>query len=259
MAAIKCNQCGENIPEGHTFCGGCGAQISKSTSSMGPDTDFFSALQTPGRAKLIVVRGEGEGISYALNAMEHVAGRASGVILFPDDDTLSKQHCDFRYRDEQLYLNDRDSQNGTYLRIREPVHLADGDLFSCGQQLLQVNLLNDTGEFPSGDGTLYYTSPNRHEKLRVTQIIEGGKAGTTVSSPVGELTVGREGCDLTVGDDSHLSGRHAKLSLGRDGRVELSDLGSKNGTYIRIKGEVRLTHGDYVFIGKELLRVEIVE
>ena len=35
------------------------------------------------------------------------------------------------------------------------------------------------------------------------------------------------------------------------------DLGSKNGTFLRLKEESLLSHGDYVFIGQQLLRVEI--
>jgi pSer/pThr/pTyr-binding forkhead associated (FHA) protein len=37
----------------------------------------------------------------------------------------------------------------------------------------------------------------------------------------------------------------------------VTDLGSKNGTFTRIAGESPLEHGDYVFLGQQLLRVEI--
>ncbi|MBN1948096.1 MAG: FHA domain-containing protein [Bradymonadales bacterium] len=259
MSACKCRHCGASIPEGHQFCGSCG-RPRRFASSGAEDTLFFGPLQTPGRAKLIVIRAEGqEGLSYALNATEHVAGRSSGVILFPDDPFLSARHAVFRYRDNKLFLADLSSLNGSYLRIREPVHLADGDLFSCGQQLLQVNLLDPRAETPTPDGTLHYLSPDRKERLRVTQILEGQIPGRMESSALGEMTIGREGCDLTIPEDSHLSRRHAKVTLERDGRIQLCDLGSKNGTFLRLKGEVRLIHGDYLFMGRVLLRVEIIE
>ena len=38
----------------------------------------------------------------------------------------------------------------------------------------------------------------------------------------------------------------------------LTDLGSKNGTFLRIRQDTTLSHGDYVFMGQQLLRVEIV-
>ena len=42
-----------------------------------------------------------------------------------------------------------------------------------------------------------------------------------------------------------------------DGSFTLTDAGSKNGTYVRIEGEHELSHGDYLFLGKQLLRVEM--
>ena len=43
-----------------------------------------------------------------------------------------------------------------------------------------------------------------------------------------------------------------------DGGFRLTDVGSKNGTFVRTVGETRLDHGDYVFLGQQLLRIEIV-
>ena len=39
--------------------------------------------------------------------------------------------------------------------------------------------------------------------------------------------------------------------------MTLTDLNSRNGTYVRLKAERELSHGDYIFIGRKLLRVEI--
>jgi pSer/pThr/pTyr-binding forkhead associated (FHA) protein len=257
----QCPSCGSALPAHHAFCGHCGAPMrgSYAGSSASQDTLFFGPLQTPGRAKLIVIRGEGgAGVSYALNATEHVAGRTSGVILFQDDPYLSDEHANFRYREGELYLSDLGSRNGTFLRLRGPEELRDGMVFSCGQQVLRVDRIEGRSEYPSADGTLHYVSPHRNERIRVVQLLEGGLLGRTVSSPVDELTIGREGCDLCVPNDAHLSRRHAKVALERDGRIRLTDLGSKNGTFVRLEEEVHLQHGDYVFLGKELLRVEII-
>ena len=40
-------------------------------------------------------------------------------------------------------------------------------------------------------------------------------------------------------------------------KFTLTDLNSRNGTYVRIKSERELAHGDYLFIGRKLLRVEL--
>jgi pSer/pThr/pTyr-binding forkhead associated (FHA) protein len=53
-----------------------------------------------------------------------------------------------------------------------------------------------------------------------------------------------------------MSASHCKLE-DVSGKVTLTDLNSRNGTYLRIKAEKELAHGDYLFIGRKLLRVEI--
>ena len=46
-----------------------------------------------------LIKGEGiEGLSYHLNATEHV-GRKQGAVLFPEDSYLSGKHATFLYRD----------------------------------------------------------------------------------------------------------------------------------------------------------------
>jgi pSer/pThr/pTyr-binding forkhead associated (FHA) protein len=258
MSDIRCGRCGAEVKEHHQFCGSCGATVRSAEIAPGEPTRLFGPLQTPGRAKLVIISGTaGEGVTYALNAESHAMGRETGLILFPDDPYVSQAHADFSYREGTLYLSDAGSANGTYLRIREPRQLSDGDTFSCGQQIFRVDIPREEGDYRESDGTMLYLSPDRKVRLRVVQLLDGGIEGMVVSSPHGELTIGREACDLCVGDDPHLSRRHASLRLTHDGRVMLSDLGTRNGTFVRIKGEVRLTHGDYLFVGRELLRVEI--
>ncbi len=53
-----------------------------------------------------------------------------------------------------------------------------------------------------------------------------------------------------------MSARHATVEL-RDNKFFLTDHDSRNGTYVRIKSEQTLGHGDYLFIGRKLLRVEL--
>ena len=40
-------------------------------------------------------------------------------------------------------------------------------------------------------------------------------------------------------------------------KLVLTDLDSKNGTFFKIEGEHELVHGNYIFMGRQLLRVEI--
>ena len=76
-----CRSCSTPVPLSHKFCGRCGAAIP--AEIMNARTQFFGQLQTPGKAKLILIRGEGvEGLSYQLNAEQHLVGR-NGQLVFP--------------------------------------------------------------------------------------------------------------------------------------------------------------------------------
>ena len=72
-----------------------------------------------------------------------------------------------------------------------------------------------------------------------------------------QSTIGREDCDLNFPEDVFMSATHARIAISPDGSFMLIDNNSKNGTYLRVRGERELSHGDYVFLGKQLLRVEI--
>jgi pSer/pThr/pTyr-binding forkhead associated (FHA) protein len=73
------------------------------------------------------------------------------------------------------------------------------------------------------------------------------------------VTIGRGGCAVNLGDDPHLSQLHAEVVVEHDGTARLRDVGSSNGTYVKIPphGERELRDGDYVRMGREVLRVAI--
>ena len=88
-----CRSCSTAVPLGHKFCGRCGAAVPPEI--LQARTQFFGQLQAPGKAKLILIRGEGvEGLSYQLNAEQHIVGRA-GQLVFPDDPFVSPRHANF--------------------------------------------------------------------------------------------------------------------------------------------------------------------
>lgn len=252
-----CTECGAVVPDGHHYCGRCGARYFDEGGGTSNDTMFFGAMQAPGRAKLILIRGEGlEGLSYHLNATEHVAGRKQGAILFPEDNYLSPKHASFVYRDNVLFLRDESSHNGTFLRVRGPRALSHGDEILVGEQVLRIEYLNLKREYPMKEETLMYISPPRDYRFRVVQVVRGGKPGAAFCSVNNDVLIGREGCDMNFSEDRHVSRKHVRLTW-QDDRVVVQDHDSRNGTFVRIRSEERLQHGDYVYFGSELMRVEI--
>ena len=249
-----CRSCSTPVPMGHKFCGRCGAAIPPDIVSA--RTQFFGQLQVPGKAKLILIRGEGvEGLSYQLNAEQHVVGR-NGQLVFPDDPFVSPKHANLFYRGGKLCVRDEGSLNGVFWRVRGTIAITSGDHFLSGEQLFRVEITPKMTDGPAPDGTYFYSSPKHQSPFRITQILEGGAQGMVVCARANGLQIGREGGDLNFPGDLYMSASHCKLEE-VEGKLSLTDLNSRNGTYVRLRAEKELAHGDYLFIGRKLLRVEI--
>jgi pSer/pThr/pTyr-binding forkhead associated (FHA) protein len=262
MSVKHCPNCGSETPADNRFCGNCGARVDTVAPAAGAaaaKTMFFGASQPSGRAKLTVIKGEGvDGVTYLLNATDHAAGRTEGAIMFPDDPLLSPRHANFTYREGKLFVVDEGSVNGVFIRIKAPVILGPGALFLIGEQLLQVEPSPpDLGPQPDAEGTYFYASPKRPSKMKLIQRLRGGEIGMIYRSRSDTISIGREGNDVNFLDDPFISGRHAQITMNADGQVTLTDLGSKNGTFVRINDEIALEQGDHVFVGQQLLRVEV--
>jgi pSer/pThr/pTyr-binding forkhead associated (FHA) protein len=252
-----CTECASAVPSGHKFCGACGASVPVEAQTL--QTRFFGALQMPGKARLIVVRGDdamGDGLSYLLQATEHIAGREADQIPFPSDTWLSPAHANFLYRGEKLVVRDQGSLNGVYIRIRGSSRVQIGDHFMCGQQVFRVDATPRDTSGPEADQTHFYSSPRHPSAFRVTQVLEGGMDGIVCCAREQSVQIGREDCDINFPDDVHMSPKHARVEMSGE-TLELVDESSQNGTYVRIRGERELSDGDYVFLGRNLLRVEV--
>lgn len=249
-----CQSCMSGVAQGQQFCGRCGTPVPKGVAAA--ETRFFSDMQNPDKARLILIRGDGlDGLSYHLKAEQHILGRA-GQIDFPNDEHISARHANFLYRSRHLVIRDEGSLNGVFVRTREPCEVSPGDTFMAGEQVFRVEAIPSLPEQSDAEGTEFYSSPSVPSAFRVTQILVGGADGMTVHAPGEALRIGREECEINFPEDVYLSPLHCTISA-QGGKLVLVDHGSRNGTYVRIKGERTLAQGDYVAIGRKLMRVEL--
>ena len=68
---------------------------------------------------------------------------------------------------------------------------------------------------------------------------------------------GRERGDVLFPEDGYVSGLHCRIARGQDGAVYLTDLGSSNGTFIRLRSEPSVASGDMLLMGQQLFRVDM--
>lgn len=249
-----CESCMTPVPSGHKFCGRCGAPVPDHILHL--QTSYFSDMQDPAKARVVLIRGQDmEGLSYHLKADQHMVGRG-GALDFSDDPFVSPKHANFFYRGDKLVVRDEGSLNGVFIRVRGGVEVSPGDMFLAGEQLFRLDPTPKASDGADQEGTMFYSSPKYPSAFRINQILEGGAMGMTVCARGNALHIGREDGDLNFPGDVYMSAKHCSIEE-KDGKFVLTDHDSRNGTYLRLKADRELGHGDYVFIGRKLLRVEL--
>jgi hypothetical protein len=92
-------------------------------------------------------------------------------------------------------------------------------------------------------------------KAAIQMITEGGQGGESYPIDAGEVLIGRLEGDVTFPHDGYMSVRHARV-IEHHGRYYLADLGSRNGTFVRIKAEIELQPGDTFLVGKQVFKFD---
>ena len=165
-------------------------------------------------------------------------GRQGTTVQFEQDTMLSDQHAAISHGPAGLELRDLSSQNGVFLKVAEGrvLTLEPGTVVKAGRQWL---LAETTA---AGTAVIHYDSAGnevaRHTIPENTTMVLGRAAPATVLD----------------GADSTLSRRHLSLSTER-GRLLLRDLGSRNGTFVKIEGAWPLHDGDLLWLGNQVLRL----
>jgi pSer/pThr/pTyr-binding forkhead associated (FHA) protein len=226
------------------------------------------------RGKLVVIAKSGaDGPSYPIGDTLDV-GRAEGNIIVAEDPYLSPRHVRIAYQNGKMILRDLASTNGVFLRLAPSRHmdarrtdnetavpLEDQDLILVGQQVLRFEIVKDaeSGLGPAIEhGTLLFGSPAAPRYARLGQRTVEGVTRDVYHVRKMETVLGRESGDLVFTEDPFLSRRHAAVRVldGTPKKFALVDLGSSNGTFLRIKAEVDLVPGDHFRVGQQLFRVD---
>jgi pSer/pThr/pTyr-binding forkhead associated (FHA) protein len=217
---------------------------------------------SPPRALLVAILKDGsDGRTFAIHEEQTDIGRTEGHLVLSDDPYLSPRHVRIVHRGgDQLTLRDLGSVNGVYVRLREPADLHDGDMILLGQQVLRFEVLSE-GEMSLGPatqgGVLVFGTPEVPRIARLVQYTTEGVGRDVHYLWRDETVIGREQGDIVCTDDPFMSRRHAAITIDRRGRrFVLRDLGSSNGTALRIRGEHVLRPGDQFRIGRHLFRYD---
>jgi len=105
---------------------------------------FGTPLQPAWGCVRQVGRGGIVGDKYYLRGSQVVFGREGGDLLFPNDPFVSREHARLRLelhgQSMAVFLEDLESANGSYIRIRGSAEMGNMDTFRIGDQILRLRL-----------------------------------------------------------------------------------------------------------------------
>jgi pSer/pThr/pTyr-binding forkhead associated (FHA) protein len=255
---IACPNCGKSVQVGFAFCGACGARVGAAPSGPQPRTMFMagSTAAAPAampRGRLILIRPDGsEGGSHPIQDGDNLIGRGQAP-LFDADAYLSPRHAELSVGPDGVTIRDLQSLNGVFLKISAEEPLDSGDIFRIGQELLRFEVIAPPQALE--DGTDVMGTPNPGFWGRLSVIVGRDVDGSAFPLFGEAIVLGRERGDILFPEDGYVSGTHARISL-HDERVFLTDLGSSNGTFLRLRSERVIPTGSYMLMGQQLFRLE---
>lgn len=249
---VVCPQCEHPNPPNNKFCASCGFKLARPAAAE-PVAAPAGPVQASG-VVLTALRADGtEAGSYPLPMGNATIGRDTGAI-FAGDSYLSPRHATFVPRGGKLFVHDEGSLNGVYKKLRrdEPVPINQSDIFRIGQEILRYEPL--TPMAPTADGVDRLGSPSKGYIGRISLIIGRDVGGNAYPVPETGLHLGRERGDVLFPEDGYVSGLHCRLAPER-GQLYLTDLGSSNGSFVRLMAEAEVVDGDVLLMGQQLFRV----
>lgn len=253
-ALRRCPSCGSDVAPSFRFCGTCGFRMDEPSAPVQmPSTP--SAVPQGGRARLsmTLIRPDGqEGGVHELQMGANRIGRNYGA-LFENDGYLSPVHAEITLQPNGSgRVRDLESLNGVFVKMTQEEELVTGQIVRIGQELLRFEFIGQPE--PSPDGTELMGSPNPGYWGKLIVIIGRDITGAVFPLLGESVALGRERGEINFPDDGYVSGLHARVTL-REGRAFLSDLGSSNGTFIKVNGERAIGHDSFVLLGQQLFRI----
>ncbi len=239
------------VPAEFKFCGVCGYKMENEA----PTVRKPSQEQPAPGAAMVLIRPDGtEGGIHHLHEGENMVGRDHGEI-FENDGYLSPTHAAIILHGRTATVRDLGSLNGVFVKMTEEEELTPGQIIRIGQELLRFDVIEPP--HPLEDGTEVMGSPNPGFWGKITVVIGNGIDGSAYPLLNDSVTLGRERGEINFPEDGYVSGLHARLT-NQNGTFVLADLGSSNGTFIRVHNERSLVEGSFLLLGQQLFRLTIV-
>lgn len=238
-----CAFCGRENDAASRFCIDCGKPLNPSAVRVGP-------AYVPHPAG-----GQPQPVSVPVAAQRaSSAGAAGGVV---PQTRVSEASCPRCGKVVSAGLPFCGHCGGRISIITEAANCAQcGASYTKGVDLFCARCGNRVGQRVSVDlssGTQVIGAGRLTAMPKLSLLGDSGEVVQSYTLDRGEAVLGRGDADITFETDHYMSPLHARLEM-REGQLWLRDLGSRNGTWLFIDGPTKLTDGDLVLVGSQLLR-----
>jgi len=166
-------------------------------------------------------------------------GRSDAEIAFSQDVYMADHHATLVRRGERYLIEDTGTGSGVWIRVPagQGRVLVEGDTVWIGAQILVVTKSDENWAVSHYNSDGVYRAAHRIED-------KGVLVGRATPIPLEPSDMG-------------LSRRHAQFRV-EDGHLKVFDLGSTNGTYVKITAPLALSNGDELRIASKRFRFEAV-
>jgi thioredoxin reductase len=160
---------------------------------------------------------------------DSVVGRTQGRVVVSGDALLQDQHAAFRIDGEECYVTNQPFGGECYVRISAERTLQPGTVVVVGRQRLRVDVVEG--------------------KVVLARLDAQGNVARQLPLAREERSIGRDDLDPR---DYALSRSHISAT-DAGGVARIRDT-SRNGTFLELRGSLRLNEGDEVWMGEQRFR-----
>jgi class 3 adenylate cyclase len=216
------------------------------------------ALAVP-RFKLLRVLKDGSvGDQYKLKNDQLEVGRLRGDVQFPEDDKMAPLHARFSVEKDQLFVEDISGVSSVFIGLIATYTMRDGDIIRMGEQMFRFREKVEAVANAAARGTtIIDLSATMDEPVAELIFVGADFLDTPARLPLNEeeISFGRSRGTFVFPEDPFMSRAHCKIyHRGEDFFVE--DLGSRNGTFIKVRGKAPVPNGATVLVGSQVFKLD---
>jgi len=184
-------------------------------------------------------------------------GRSEGDIKFPLDRGLTPVNARIFIDDGQLFIKDlSEGANSIFLRVAGGYTLQSQDIILMGRQEFQFREISGAMSVAAGMGIPFaeVTRTLAEPVAELLRLHPKGSAPARFPLSLEQVYFGRVKGTYTFPEDKLMSRSHARVVQRAEDFI-VEDLGSRNGTFVKVRGTAPLAANGTILLGDQLLRI----